>query len=71
MKYLGVPYDDDTVANADLVAGRQAQEIADGLIEFGAPEEVRNKEIIALIAYLQALGQKGGLSEEDKEGGSE
>lgn len=71
MKYLGVPYDDDTVANADLVAGRQAQEIADGLIEFGAPEEVRNKEIIALIAYLQALGQKGGLSKEDKEGDSE
>lgn len=71
MKYLGVPYDEDTVANADLVAGRQAQEIADGLIEFGAPEEVRNKEIIALISYLQALGQKGGLSEEDKEGGSE
>ncbi|MBY0314047.1 MAG: cytochrome-c oxidase, cbb3-type subunit I [Bdellovibrionales bacterium] len=59
MKMLGVPYDDDTVANADIVAQKQALEIAKELEEQGGPAGLEKKEIIALIAYLQSLGQKG------------
>lgn len=59
MKYLGVPYDTDTVANADIVAQKQAIEIAKELEGNGAPAGLEKKEIVALIAYLQSLGQKG------------
>ncbi len=56
MQFLGVPYPEgfDKIANEDLM--RQAQGIADDLKSQGiqtAPE----KEIIALIAYLQRLGK--------------
>jgi cytochrome c oxidase cbb3-type subunit I/II len=55
MKSFGVPYPDGyaETANSDLVT--QAQEIATDLQESGVPAEP-NKEIIALIAYLQRLG---------------
>jgi cytochrome c oxidase cbb3-type subunit I/II len=59
MKMLNVPYDQDTIANADIVAQKQAQTIADQLVAEGAPQGLADKEIVALIAYLQALGQKG------------
>ena len=59
MKYLGVPYEDETVANADIVAQKQAIEIAKDLQDNGAPAGLEKKEIVALIAYLQSLGQKG------------
>lgn len=59
MKYLGVPYDDEVVANADIHAQKQAQEIAADLESNGAVKGLAKKEIVALIAYLQALGQKG------------
>ena len=59
MKFLGVPYDEDTVANADIVAQKQALEIAKDLEASGAPKDLQKKEIVALIAYLQSLGQKG------------
>lgn len=58
MKMLGVPYDQDTVANADIIAQKEAQKIADGLAANGAPAGLADKRIIPLIAYLQALGQK-------------
>jgi cytochrome c oxidase cbb3-type subunit I/II len=58
MKMLGVPYDEDTVANADLVAEKQALQIAKGLEEQGAPKGLEHSEMVALIAYLQGLGQK-------------
>jgi cytochrome c oxidase cbb3-type subunit I/II len=58
MKFLGVPYDDATVANGDVMAEKQAKEIADGLAKDGAPAGLEHKEIVALIAYLQSLGQK-------------
>ena len=58
MKNLGVPYDDKTVANADILAEQQAEKIATELQAQGAIENLKNKEIVALIAYLQALGQK-------------
>ena len=59
MKQLGVPYEDDTVANADIVAQKQAQVIAEDLEKNGGPKGLEKKEIVALIAYLQSLGQKG------------
>ena len=59
MKFLGVPYDADTVANADVVAQKEAIEIAKDLESNGAPAGLEKKELIALIAYLQALGLKG------------
>ncbi|WP_415063566.1 cytochrome-c oxidase, cbb3-type subunit I [Bdellovibrio sp.] len=59
MKMVGVPYADDVVANADIHAQKQAQQIAADLESNGAPKGLEKKEIIALIAYLQALGQKG------------
>lgn len=58
MKFLGVPYDRDTVANADIVAQKEAIEIAKDLEKNGAPQGLEKKEIVALIAYLQSLGQK-------------
>ncbi|MDG0816016.1 cytochrome-c oxidase, cbb3-type subunit I [Bdellovibrio svalbardensis] len=59
MKYLGVPYEEDVIANADIHAQKQAKEIAEDLEKNGAPRGLEKKQIIALIAYLQSLGQKG------------
>jgi cytochrome c oxidase cbb3-type subunit I/II len=56
---LGTPYSDEVVGNGDAMAEKNAAEIAKGLVEQGAPSGLERKEIIALIAYLQALGQKG------------
>ena len=55
MQQLGVPYPEgyDLKANDDLKA--QAKTIADGLKASGI-EVAPEKEIIALIAYLQRLG---------------
>jgi cytochrome c oxidase cbb3-type subunit I/II len=55
MMTLGVPYPEgyDKIANQDLV--RQENKIAANLKESGI-ETVPNKEIIALISYLQRLG---------------
>ncbi len=59
MKNLGVPYSPEEIANADILAEKQAREIASNLEAQGAPAGLENKQIVALIAYLQALGQKG------------
>jgi cytochrome c oxidase cbb3-type subunit I/II len=59
MKQLGVPYSDDMVANPDIDAQKQAKLIAEDLEKNGGPRGLEKKEIIALIAYLQSLGQKG------------
>lgn len=60
LKNLGVPYSDKEVQDADNDAEKQAKVISDGLKAQGITEKIDNKEIIAIIAYLQALGQKGG-----------
>ncbi|MNK12031.1 hypothetical protein D3C87_300870 [compost metagenome] len=59
MKQLGVPYEQDVIANADIHAQKQALQIAQDLESNGGPKGLENKEIVALIAYLQSLGQKG------------
>jgi cytochrome c oxidase cbb3-type subunit I/II len=55
MRSLGVPYPEgyEKIADKDLM--KQANEIANELIGQGVPAE-NNKQIIALIAYLQRLG---------------
>ena len=58
LKMLGVPYDDKTVGDADIIAQKEAIKLAADLEAAGAPKGLEKKQIIALIAYLQALGQK-------------
>lgn len=58
-KRLGVPYSDKDVSDASISAKTQALEIAARLKDQGVKEDVSDKKITALIAYLQALGQKG------------
>jgi len=58
LKNLGTPYDDKVLADADILAEQQAKGIGKSLTEQGAPEGIERKEIVALIAYLQSLGQK-------------
>jgi cytochrome c oxidase cbb3-type subunit I/II len=59
MKRLGVPYDDDTLANGDIYAEKDAQKIYEGLLsQDPSLTEIKDKEIIALIAYLQSMGKR-------------
>lgn len=64
MVALGTPYSEDVVANSIDLAMEQARKITEGLNEHGVPMKMADKEIIALIAYLQRLGidtkDKGG-----------
>ena len=58
MKYLGVPYTDEQVAEADRMAEADAAVIAAGLRDQGVQDDqLEQREIVALIAYLQALGK--------------
>jgi cytochrome c oxidase cbb3-type subunit I/II len=61
MKALGVPYTDEQIAQAVDDYRRQATEIVDALIEQGEitaaeREDKIDVQLIALIAYLQRLG---------------
>jgi cytochrome c oxidase cbb3-type subunit I/II len=56
MKSLGVPYSDQEVEFAEINALAEAKTIAEGLESQGVPKGSENKEIVALIAYLQRLG---------------
>jgi cytochrome c oxidase cbb3-type subunit I/II len=59
MKRLGVPYKDDEVANADIDAEKEAERIYEGLItQDPSLKGIKDKEIIALISYLQSLGKR-------------
>src|SRR5690606_21985861 len=53
---LGVPYDDATIAGAPELAREQAAGIAREVEEKGGPGGLADKEIVALVAYLQRLG---------------
>ncbi len=54
---LGVPYTADAIARAESDAREQARLIATGLENEGGPKALEDKEITALIAYLQKLGK--------------
>lgn len=55
MKTLGVPYTDKDIAQAQTSLDKQAQEIAADLKK-NQVHVLPNREIIAMIAYLQRLG---------------
>jgi cytochrome c oxidase cbb3-type subunit I/II len=55
MAMLGVPYG-DAVLQAEQLARRQSREIAERIASQGGPKHLENKQIVALVAYLQRLG---------------
>jgi cytochrome c oxidase cbb3-type subunit I/II len=57
MRMIGVPYTQSQIEDAEASARADAKLIAERLANDGAPSSLQEKEIIALIAYLQALGQ--------------
>jgi cytochrome c oxidase cbb3-type subunit I/II len=64
MAMLGVPYG-DAVNRAPAMAREQAQRIAEGVAAAGGPADLADKEIVALVAYLQRLGtdiRKGAVA---------
>ncbi len=56
MVMLGVPYG-DAVNNAPAMARAQAAEIARNIAEQGGPEGLEDKEMVAMVAYMQRLGK--------------
>ena len=53
---VGVPYTGEQIANAITDAEIQAQEIAADVASQSGPEGIEDKEIVALVAFLQRLG---------------
>ena len=53
---LGVPYTDAEVSGGITAATEQATAIATEVVTQGGPEGLADKQIVALIAYLQRLG---------------
>lgn len=56
MKKLGVPYTEEQINNATELAEKQALEITTDLSKDGVSMDMKNKQIVALIAYLQRIG---------------
>lgn len=56
MLALGVPYSTEEINNSVANAKSQAEIIANGLAESGVPAKIQDKEVIALIAYIQRIG---------------
>jgi cytochrome c oxidase cbb3-type subunit I/II len=71
MKSLGVPYTDEQVTQAPTAARAQALTIAQGLTKDTTLKDLENREIIALIAYLQRLGKNPQLFDKVKIGAAE
>ena len=53
---IGVPYSDDEISGGIASATEQAAAIAAEVVVQGGPENLEDKQIVALIAYLQRLG---------------
>jgi len=66
MKSLGTPYSEEEIRNASEDAMAQAQEIVEGMKDTGISKSVSNKQIIALIAYLQRLGKRNEVENDEK-----
>ena len=56
MVMLNVPYSGASLTQASELARTQAQQISDEIVAQGGPDDLADKEIVALIAYLQRLG---------------
>nr|WP_255481088.1 cytochrome-c oxidase, cbb3-type subunit I [Pontibacter sp. Tf4] len=63
LKQLGVPYEDEYIANANEELMKQANKVTADLAKEGI-EVKPEKEIVALIAYLQRLGTDIKVKEE-------
>ncbi len=57
MKSIGVPYTAEEIEKAEPNAREQAKRIAEGLSASGVNVDIADKEIVALISYLQKLGR--------------
>jgi cytochrome c oxidase cbb3-type subunit I/II len=57
LQKVGVPYSEEEINNSIANAKEQAQVITDDLVKSNVPAAIIDKEIIALIAYLQRLGK--------------
>ncbi len=66
MQILGTPYSDEQVRLAPQAARNQALEIAKGLSSDSPVKGLEDREIIALIAYLQRLGKNPELLKENQ-----
>ena len=56
MRALGVPYTDEEMANGVDLAKAQGIDVAGKIVAQGGPKGLEDKEVVALIAYLQRLG---------------
>jgi cytochrome c oxidase cbb3-type subunit I/II len=56
LRKVGVPYSDEEIANSQQLAQQQAQQVVVNLAVGGITNAAPDREIIALIAYLQRLG---------------
>lgn len=63
LKSLGVPYSNEEIDNAIASAKDQARAIAEGMEDAGVDKKMQDKQIIALIAYLQRVGVDLGAKE--------
>lgn len=58
LKALGAPYDEEVIENAREIAIAQAEEITKNMADAGVDMKMKDKQIVALVAYLQRLGKK-------------
>ncbi len=54
---IGVPYTDADIEGARLAAKTQAAAVAKDIVDQGGPKHLEDKQVIALIAYMQRLGR--------------
>ncbi|MFI4850271.1 MAG: cytochrome-c oxidase, cbb3-type subunit I [Gimesia chilikensis] len=54
--YLGAPYDKAALSDSIALAKKQAKAIADDIERQKGPSGLEDKQVVALIAYLQRLG---------------
>jgi cytochrome c oxidase cbb3-type subunit I/II len=69
MRTVGVPYTDEQIARAPEAALEQAKKIAGGLSKDAPVAGLEEREIIALVSYLQRLGKNPRLFDSPKLGG--
>jgi cytochrome c oxidase cbb3-type subunit I/II len=62
MAMLGVPYG-DAINHAEEMARTQARSVAADIASSGGPTGLEDKEIVAIIAYLQRLGRDIGQAQ--------
>jgi cytochrome c oxidase cbb3-type subunit I/II len=67
MAMLGVPYGAAALANAEELARQQASAVSARLVAQGGPTDLGDKDVIAVIAYLQRLGVDIAAARELKE----